>query len=136
MAKKKRTAPSRKKKLAPAQKKRSGRALQVVREPRSGTLDSTLDPMLNSVPEREPPTENPEALPEARGALSGDLQGLETDEDEENESVAELVEEGQDLEAEEVEAIENAPDPDTGALKPRKVPKPVQPNDFKDRNRM
>lgn len=136
MAKKKRTAASRKRKPARDHKKRSSRSVRPASEPRSGSLDSTLDPRLHSVPEREPPTDNPEARPEADGALSGDLQGLERDEDEENESVAELVEEGQDLEAEEVEAMETAPEPDKGALKPRKVPNPVQPNDFKDRNRI
>ena len=136
MAKKKRTAAPRKRKPARAHKKRSSRSLRPVAELRSGTLDSALDPKLNSVAQREPPTDNPEERPEASGALSGDLQGLERDEDEENESVAELVEEGQDLEAEEVEAMETAPEPDKGALKPRKVPNPVQPNDFKDRNRI
>jgi hypothetical protein len=43
---------------------------------------------------------------------SGDIEGLSTTPSGDSESVAELVEEGQDLEAEEVSGVENAPDAD------------------------
>jgi len=43
---------------------------------------------------------------------SGDIEGLSAIATGNAESVVELVEEGQDLEAEEVSGVENAPDPD------------------------
>jgi hypothetical protein len=46
------------------------------------------------------------------GGQSGDIEGLSAIATGNAESVAELVEEGQDLEAEEVSGVENAPDPD------------------------
>ena len=49
--------------------------------------------------------------PDAAGQ-SGDIEGLSTVATGNSESVAELVEEGQDLEAEKVSGVENAPDPD------------------------
>jgi hypothetical protein len=54
----------------------------------------------------------------AAGGQAGDLQGLPGDEDVQNESVRELVEEGQFFEASIVDAVENAP---PGPLKPRKI---------------
>lgn len=49
--------------------------------------------------------------PNAAGQ-SGDIAGLSAIATGNSESVAELVEEGQDLEAEKVSGVENAPDPD------------------------
>jgi len=49
--------------------------------------------------------------PNAAGQ-SGDIEGLSAVATGNSESVAELVEEGQDLEAEKVSGIEDAPDPD------------------------
>jgi hypothetical protein len=49
--------------------------------------------------------------PNAAGQ-SGDIEGLSTVATGNSESVADLVEEGQDLEAEKVSGVENAPDPD------------------------
>ena len=49
--------------------------------------------------------------PNAAGQ-SGDIEGLSVVATGNSESVAELVEEGQDLEAEKVSSIEDAPDPD------------------------
>jgi hypothetical protein len=46
------------------------------------------------------------------GGQSGDIEGLPDVAFGDSESVAELVEEGQDLEAEKVSGIENTPDPD------------------------
>jgi len=67
---------------------------------------------------------------------SGDLEGLETDETESVESVAELANEGQDFEAEQLEGIENAPDPDQSEIPARKIPNRTGPRKFKDRNRL
>jgi hypothetical protein len=49
--------------------------------------------------------------PDAAGQ-SGDIEGLSHVATGDSESVVELVEEGQDLEAEKVSGVENAPDPD------------------------
>jgi hypothetical protein len=62
---------------------------------------------------------SPETGP-AAGGQSGDLQGLSGEEDVDNESVRELVEEGQFYEASIVDAVENAPPADAGPLRPRK----------------
>lgn len=107
------------------------------KEPRSGSMRSTLDPRLATVPEQTPSTEGPSSGPWwGSREQSGDLEGLETDESESNESVAELADEGQDLEAEELEGVEEARDPDQGALPRRKVPNRQQPRAFKNRNRL
>jgi hypothetical protein len=54
--------------------------------------------------------------PNAAGQ-SGDIEGLSTVATGNSESVAELVEEGQDLEAEKVSGVENAPDPDQAEVR-------------------
>jgi len=48
---------------------------------------------------------------------SGDIEGLPTIAIGDSESVAELVEEGQDLEAEKISGVENAPDPDEAEVR-------------------
>jgi hypothetical protein len=53
---------------------------------------------------------------------SGDTEGLSAEDDVDSESVRELAEEGQDYEAEVVEAIENAPLPENGPLRTRVSP--------------
>jgi hypothetical protein len=52
---------------------------------------------------------------------SGDTEGLPTIATGDSESVAELVEEGQDLEAEKVSGVENAPDPDEAEVRTHTV---------------
>lgn len=54
--------------------------------------------------------------PDAAGQ-SGDIEGLSTVATGDSESMAELVEEGQDLEAERVSGVENAPDPDEAEVR-------------------
>ena len=68
---------------------------------------------------------------------SGDIEGLSDTESADSESVAELAEEGQDFEAELVDAVENAPDPDEGELN-AEVPEDDDPNlgSFSRRNRL
>ena len=53
---------------------------------------------------------------------SGDTQGLSDEDSADSESVRELAEEGQDYEAEIVDAIENAPLPEDGPLRTRVSP--------------
>ncbi|HET6143328.1 MAG TPA: hypothetical protein VFE02_07440 [Candidatus Acidoferrales bacterium] len=129
MPTKRKTKQLRKKKPAPKGRARRSSAKDPIR---SGTLRSALDPTrTREFQESGPETEAPET-----GASAGDLEGLETDDNEDFESVAELVSEGQDLEAEELESIEKAPNADQGDLKPRKVPSGTKPGKFSDRNRL
>jgi hypothetical protein len=72
------------------------------------------------------------------GGQSGDIEGLSDVESADSESVEELVEEGQDYEAELVSAVENAPDPDQGELS-TEVPEDDLDSDagsFSKRNRL
>ena len=69
---------------------------------------------------------------------SGDIEGLSDAESVDSESVEELVEEGQDFEAELVGAVENAPEPDEGELD-AEIPEDDQDPDvrsFSKRNRL
>jgi hypothetical protein len=72
------------------------------------------------------------------GGQSGDDMGLSDVEDVDSESVEELVDEGQDFEAELVSAVENAPDPDEAELDaevPEDDPDP-DVRSFSKRNRL
>jgi hypothetical protein len=97
----------------------------------SGSEASTLDPKGRLIVESEE-----EASPGVhKGDLAGDIQGLSTAELSDSESVSELIEEGQDLEAELIEGIEEAPDPDQDEVRVHKAPQKKIP-DFKDRNKI
>ncbi len=76
-------------------------------------------PMETVSPARKPLP--PEAGAAAAGQ-SGDLQGLEGSAEAENESVRELIEEGQFYEASVVEGVENAPPADAGPVRTHKRP--------------
>jgi len=91
------------------------------------------------------PSSSPnEALPMIKGpgagsgGQSGDLEGLSDVESADSESVEELVEEGQDYEAELVSAVENAPDPDEGELSTEVPEDDLDPDagSFSKRNRL
>jgi len=125
---------TRRKRTTPRRRRHSAtRVRRQPKEPRSGSLRSTLDPRRATLPEEKPATDNPSKEPWwGSREQSGDL---EEDETESNESVAELADEGQDLEAEELEGIEEARDPDQGALPRRKLPA-QRPRAFKNRNRL
>ena len=93
---------------------------------------------------RRPSGSPNEALPMIKGpgagsgGQSGDIEGLSDVESADSESVEELVEEGQDYEAELVSAVENAPDPDQGELS-TEVPEDDLDTDagsFSKRNRL
>jgi hypothetical protein len=97
----------------------------------SGSEASTLDPKGQLIMENEE-----EASPRVhKGDLAGDIQGLSTEELYDSESVSELIEEGQDLEAELIEGIEEAPDPDQDEVRVHKAPQKNIP-DYKDRNKI
>ncbi len=85
-----------------------------------------------------------EALPMIKGpgagsgGQSGDIEGLSDVESADSESVEELVEEGQDYEAELVSAVENAADPDQGELSTEVPEDDLDPDagSFSKRNRL
>ncbi len=66
---------------------------------------------------------------------SGDTQGLSDVEGASNESVAELLEEGQFFEAEVVSGVENAPDADVAEVHTREVPEDDVPGEYSDADR-
>ena len=121
---------ARKSKASIKKRKRATRRVYVARVT-SGTEASSLDPKGRLIDEREV-----EATPhEHRGDLAGDLQGLSSTELFDSESVVELSGEGQDLEAELIEGIEEAPDPDQQEVHVHEAPQKEVPN-YKDRNRI
>jgi hypothetical protein len=64
------------------------------------------------------------------GGQSGDIEGLPGMAGANSESVRELAEEGQSYEAEVVDAVEGAPDPDEGELETREVPEDDVPPEY------
>jgi hypothetical protein len=68
------------------------------------------------------------------GGQSGDTQGLSRRENVDSESVEELMEEGQYMEAEAVSGVENAPDADEGEVRTRQVSEDDVPEEYTDRD--
>ncbi len=68
----------------------------------------------------------------SKAGQSGDLQGLSDVEEADSESVDELLEEGQSLEAEVVEGVENAPDADRGPVRTHEVPEDDVPEEYRE----
>jgi hypothetical protein len=113
---------------------------------------SEKKPAPKKVARKKPAARNPrrsssspnEALPMIKGpgagsgGQSGDIEGLSDVESADSESVEELVEEGQDYEAELVSAVENAPDPDQGELSTEVPEDDLDPDagSFSKRNRL
>jgi hypothetical protein len=93
-------------------------------EPSSGSASSSLDPnragrlRLNNTDES------------ARRRRIGDLQGISMRDRADSESVGELLEEGQTLEAEAVQGVEDALDADQGEIRTREVPEDDVPLEY------
>jgi hypothetical protein len=68
----------------------------------------------------------------ASGGQSGDTQGLSRREFDDSESVEELLEEGQYMEAEAVSGVENARDADQGEVRTRQFPEDDVPEEYKE----
>ena len=68
------------------------------------------------------------------GGQSGDTQGLSRRSYDDSESVEELMEEGQYMEAEAVSGVENAPDADQGEVRTREVLEDDVPEEYTDRD--
>jgi hypothetical protein len=66
------------------------------------------------------------------GGQSGDTQGISARVGADSESVAELLEEGQTLEAEAVAGVENAPDPDQGEVRTHQFPEDDVPEEYRE----
>jgi hypothetical protein len=66
---------------------------------------------------------------------AGDLQGLSGDPMADSESVEELLEEGNALEAEAIQGVENAPDADQGEVRTHEVPEDDVPQEYLDKDR-
>ncbi len=73
-------------------------------------------------------------LGEGSAGQSGDTQGISRTEDVDSESVEELLEEGQSLEAEAVSGVEDALDPDQGEVRTREVPEDDVPGEYDDKD--
>lgn len=65
---------------------------------------------------------------------SGDLQGLSNRGRADSESVDELLEEGNALEAEAVEGVEDALDPDEGEVRTHEVPEDDVPDEYLEKD--
>src|SRR5579859_2643415 len=68
----------------------------------------------------------------ASGGQSGDTQGLSRRDFDDSESVEELMEEGQYMEAEAVSGVENAPDADQGEVRTREFPEDDVPEEYRE----
>jgi hypothetical protein len=85
----------------------------------------------------DPDVAEDNAIGSDESTQSGDTQGLSRVAGASFESVNELVEEGQYLEAEVVEGVESAPDADAGPVKTKEVPEDDVPAEYRvpDRER-
>jgi hypothetical protein len=76
----------------------------------------------------------PRGLGARSGGQSGDTQGIAAKPDVDSESLEELLEEGQSYEAEVVEGVENAPDPDQGEVRTREVEEDDVPEEYRGKD--
>lgn len=65
---------------------------------------------------------------------AGDTQGIAAGADVNSESVEELLEEGQSFEAEVVDGVENAPEPDQGRVRTREVNEDDVPEEYREQD--
>lgn len=84
-------------------------------------------------PEELEDTREPRGLGPAAAGQSGDLQGLSEVADADSESVEELVEEGQAMEAETIAGVEKAAD-GQAQVRPHQRPEDDVPPEYRDRD--
>ncbi len=72
---------------------------------------------------------------ERLGGQAGDLQGLSNRPTANSESVEELLKEGNALEAEAIQGVENALDADQGEVETHEVPEDDVPQEYLDKDR-
>jgi len=98
-------------------------------------LNVALDPKLlnlETAQAEEAPTFEREESQTRSAGQSGSLQGLSDQPEAAPESVDELLEEGNSLEAEVIEGVENAPEPDQGEVRTHEVPEDDVPEEYLD----
>jgi len=98
-------------------------------------LNAALDPKLlnlETAQAEETPTFEREESQTRSAGQSGSLQGLSDLPEAAPESVDELIEEGNSLEAEVIEGVENAPEPDQGEVRTHEVPEDDVPEEYLD----
>ena len=95
-------------------------------EPTSGSASSSLDPR------RAGRLQLRNTRKQNREEQIGDLQGISLEDRADSESVGELLEEGQTLEAEAVKGIEDALDADQGEVRTHEVPEDDVPGEYRD----
>jgi len=78
--------------------------------------------------------ENTKGLGPGSAGQSGDTQGLSNVEEAGPESVEELIEEGQSLEAEAISGVENAPDADVSEVHTKQVPEDDVPAEYLEKD--
>ncbi|MGZ4898884.1 MAG: hypothetical protein ACXVJL_10170 [Candidatus Angelobacter sp.] len=110
-------------KKKPAAKKRSAAKKKPAAKKTSRRREEVIHPISPS---------GRRGLGAASGGQSGDTQGLSRRDYDDSESVEELIEEGQYLEAEAVSGVENAPDADHGAARTRQFPEEDVPEEYKE----
>src|ERR1043166_1152639 len=98
-------------------------------EPSSGSASSSLDPR------RAGRLRFNDADLSARRRRIGDLQGISMRDRADSESVGELLEDGQTLEAEAVQGVEGALDADQGEIRTHEVPEDDVPPEYLDNDR-
>ena len=76
----------------------------------------------------------PRGLGARSAGQSGDTQGVSSRADVDSESVEELLQEGQTFEAEALEGVENAPDPDQGEVRTRQLPEDDVPEEYREKD--
>jgi hypothetical protein len=77
-----------------------------------------------------PSSAKPKGTGPGSAGQSGDTQGLPDREQADSESVEELAEEGQSLEADDIAGIEDAPDPDVAEVRTKEVPEDDVPTEY------
>ena len=120
---------ARKLKRKAASKPKPRRASSRAVEPSSGSTSSSLDPR------RAGRLRFNDADESARRRRIGDLQGISMRDRADSESVGELLEEGQTLEAEAVQGVEDALDADQGEIRTHEVPEDDVPEEYLDNDR-
>jgi hypothetical protein len=121
-----------KKKIATKSKARRAGNRKATRaiEPSSGSASSSLDP------KRAGRLRLSDTGQSERNRRIGDLQGISMRDQADSESVGELLEEGQTLEAEFVQSIENVPDADQGEVRTHEVPEADVPQEYLDQDKL
>jgi hypothetical protein len=138
-AKKKAMAKKKPVKKSSAAKTRVARKLSAKRKPAAKKQSTAKKkPAVKKASRRRGELINPitpsgrRGLGAASGGQSGDTQGLSRRSYDDSESVEELMEEGQYMEAEAVSGVENAPDADQGEVRTRQFPEDDVPEEYRD----